>query len=308
MIFSRKPDYHGRFRGNLQCVELYFTGENPSAKLKMYETGDLDIFDLAVLPPLEMDQARYRHAEEYMPYPVLNTSYVGFNVSQQPFIDRRVRRAFAMAIDRKALVDVILKGYQIPATDGLIPPAMPGYSAANGLPNDRDRSGQLLAEAGFQGGRGFPELDLLALPESLPVCQYLQAQWQANLGVKVGYQITERGLFFDRLNREPPPMHIWGWVADYPDPDNFLRVGHFRHYTRWRNEAYDRLVEDARRVIDRGKRMQLYAHADRILVEEAPIVPLAHEARHLLVKPWVSKFPTSATRRWFWKDVIIEPH
>jgi oligopeptide transport system substrate-binding protein len=76
----------------------------------------------------------------------------------------------------------------------------------------------------------------------------------------------------------------------------------------WRNEAYDRLVEEARRVTDQEERMKLYGQADRILVEEAAIVPLTYLRAHLLVKPWVSKCPTPATGRRFWKDVIIEPH
>jgi len=110
------------------------------------------------------------------------------------------------------------------------------------------------------------------------------------------------------MRREPPHMFLTGWTADYPDPDNFLRVSPIRRYTRWQNEAYDRLVEEARRVTDQGERMRLYGQADRILVEQAPILPLLHLRFPLLVKPWVRKFPTSPMKAWFWKDVIIEPH
>jgi oligopeptide transport system substrate-binding protein len=103
-------------------------------------------------------------------------------------------------------------------------------------------------------------------------------------------------------------VFLMGWEADYPDPDNFLRVGSIRRYTRWRNEAYDRLVEEARKVSDQGERMEMYQEADRILVDEAAIMPLTYSRIHMLVKPWVSKYPTSATGDRFWKDVIIEPH
>jgi len=67
-------------------------------------------------------------------------------------------------------------------------------------------------------------------------------------------------------------------------------------------------VGEARQVTDQGTRMKLYQQADKIIVEEAVIVPLTHARYHLLVKPWVSKHSTSAIRTWFWKDVIIEPH
>ena len=72
--------------------------------------------------------------------------------------------------------------------------------------------------------------------------------------------------------------------------------------------TWRRLVEKARRVMDQEERMKLYAQADRILVEEAAIMPVLYERLDLLMKPWVSKFPTSAMGNSFWKDVIIEPH
>jgi oligopeptide transport system substrate-binding protein len=90
--------------------------------------------------------------------------------------------------------------------------------------------------------------------------------------------------------------------------NSFLRAGFPREVSRWRNETYDRLVEEARRVMDQRERMRLYGLADRILIEEAAIVPLYYFRSHLLVKPWVSKYPTSATGGQFWKDVVIEPH
>jgi ABC-type oligopeptide transport system substrate-binding subunit len=76
----------------------------------------------------------------------------------------------------------------------------------------------------------------------------------------------------------------------------------------WQNEAYDRLVEGARGVMDQEERMRMYQQADRILIEEAPILPLAYGRFHILVKPWVRRYLTSPLRWWYWKDVIIEPH
>jgi ABC-type transport system substrate-binding protein len=76
----------------------------------------------------------------------------------------------------------------------------------------------------------------------------------------------------------------------------------------WQIEAYDRLVEEARRVTDQGERMRLYGQADKILVEEAAIVPLFYDRIHRLNKPWVRKYPISPIFSFFWKDVIIEPH
>ena len=309
LVLIRNPKYHGRFRGNVQRVELSLHAD-PSVRLEMYEANGLDILDMMFFPPAELDDASQRHAGEYVPGPRLWTPYVGFDVSRPPFDDVRVRRAFAFATDRETLADVALRGYDSPATGGFIPPGMPGHSAGIGLPYDPEQAGQLLAEAGYPGGRGFPPADLLARRSDESQSEYLQAQWRENLGVEIeiAWETMEYEMFFGRLRREPPSMFLLGWIADYPDPDSFLRISTFLHWTRWQNETYDRLVEEARRIMDQGERMRLYGQADRILIEEAAILPLYYLRSHLLVKPWVKKYPTSAIKWWFWKDVIIEPH
>ena len=301
------PAYHGRFRGNLQRVELFFLADS-SAKLGMYEADGLDIFDLWNLPPPERGRARQRHAGEYVSVPWLSTMHVRFDVTRPPFDDPGVRRAFVLATDRETLADVVLRGYRFPATGGFVPPGMPGHTAGIALPYDPDQARQLLAEAGYSGGLGFPAVDALTSLVAVRRSEYLQTQWRENLGVEITWEILEWAAFLDRLDRAPPHISLLGWVADYPDPSSFLRVALQWRQTGWRNEAYERLVEEARRVTDQRERMKLYGQADGILVEEAPIMPLAYGRLHLLVKPWVSKFPTSAINWWFWKDVIIEPH
>jgi oligopeptide transport system substrate-binding protein len=279
----------------------------------MYEADNLDILDITYLPVAEIDGARQRRAGEYALVPTLCTLMVQFDTSRPPFDAPRIRRAFALAADKETLVDMIMDGWASPATGGFIPPGMPGHSAGISLPYDPERARQLLAEAGYPGGRGFPIVDLLIPSGPLVplICEYLQAQWRENLGVEITWEgIRGWATLLDRLHREPPHMFGMGWEADYPDPDNFLRVGMnpIQLYTHWRNEAYERLVEAARRMMDQGERIELYGQADRILVEEAAIMPLFYARQHLLVKPWVSKHPTSAIGGWSWKDVVIEPH
>jgi ABC-type oligopeptide transport system substrate-binding subunit len=118
----------------------------------------------------------------------------------------------------------------------------------------------------------------------------------------------EYGAFVERVCRELPSISLVRWVADYPDPDNFLRVGLAMWLRGWGNETYAKFVEEASRSMVQEERMNLYKRADKILVEEAAVVPLNYVRQHLLIKPWVKKHPTSATMGWFWKDVIIEPH
>ncbi|NIN65217.1 MAG: hypothetical protein GTO63_11060 [Anaerolineae bacterium] len=305
MTLVRNPEYRGRFTGNVQQIELALEW---SAAQELYEADSLDVSDLRFFPPPEVDRARQRHAGEYLPGPWLTTIFVAFNVSRPPFNDVRVRRAFVLATDKEALANVVVGDYASPATGGLVPPGMPGHSAGIGLPYDPEQARRLLAEAGYPGGWGFPGVGALTPHEREPLSKCLQAQWQGNLGVEITWQAMEHGTYIDRLYREPWSVNLGRWIADYPDPDNFLRASPWRVNTAWQDEAYDGLVEGARRVMDQGERMRMYQQADRILVEEAPILPLLYDCYHLLVKPWVRKYPTWAISWWPWKDIIIEPH
>jgi oligopeptide transport system substrate-binding protein len=309
MILERNPLYHGRFEGNVQQVEGYFFTEW-SAALEMYETDRLDTL---YLPPSELDRARLQGAGEYVSVPLLTTFFVGFDTNRPPFDDVRVRRAFALAVDRETLADVVMRGSVFPATGGFVPSGMPGHAAGIALPYDPDQARQLLAEVGYPDGRGFPVVNSYSLgsgglPE--PWDEYLQAQWRENLGVETAWETIAEAEFVNQADETPPHMLRIGWLGDYPDPSVFLGVAvdETRRWIRWRNPAYDELVAQARRVTDQGERMELYRQADKILVEEAAIVPLTYEQWHLLVKPWVKKYPVSALVLRFWKDVVIEPH
>jgi oligopeptide transport system substrate-binding protein len=185
---------------------------------------------------------------------------------------------------------------------------MPGHSPGIALPYDPGQARQLLAEAGYPGGRGFPVVDSLVFLGNKPHMEYLQAQWHESLGVRIAREATEWVVYLDRMNREPPHVYVGSWGADYSDPNSFLTLFSIRRWSRWLNQAYEGLIEEARSALDQSRRMKLYGRADRILVEEAAIVPLTYGREHLLLKPWVSRFPISAIRPWFWKDVIIEPH
>jgi ABC-type transport system substrate-binding protein len=186
---------------------------------------------------------------------------------------------------------------------------MPGHLPGIGLLCDPGRAGQLLAEAGYPGGGGFPVVECVARTDQADLGENLQAQWQENLGVRVNWETVEWQAILARLGKHVPHLLIMGWMADYPDPDNFLRarIDHIQQQSGWRNVGYDRLAKRAQRSLDQGERIRLYGQAEEILAEEAPIMPIFHGSVQLLVKPWVTRFPTTGLREWFLKDVIIKP-
>ncbi len=305
LILKRNPTYHGRFKGNLERVEICPLMDW-SARLARYESDDLDVLGITYFPAAARERIRQRYAGEYVSGPRLETCYLTFDVNCPPFDDVRVRRAFALATDRRRLADVVLRGYVSPATGGLVPPGMPGHAAGIGLPYDPQRARRLLAEAGYPEGRGFPPMGVLTFRAAQSRCDYLESQWREVLGVESRWDVLPWAAFLEKLGQDPPQTLVLMWVADYPDPDNFLRACRAQTWTGWRNETYDQLVEEARRMTDQQERLRLYRQAGQILVEEVPILPLAYERDHLLVKPWVCHYPTSAMQAAFWKDVIIK--
>jgi len=252
MVLVRNPEYRGRFTGNVHEIDLFVLER--STALKMYEDDSLDVLDLGLHPEPEMDRARQGHAGEYLSVPWLATIFVGFDVSKPPFDDVRVRQAFVLAIEKETLGDVIWRGYVFPATGGFIPPGMPGYSVGIGLPYDPQQAQQLMAEAGYPGGRGFPVADALTPHEHEPLSKHLRTKWQENLGVDITWHPMDHGSFVERVYREPPSMFLGRWLADYPDPDNFLRVGPAIWLPGWRNKTYAVLVEEAGRSMDQEER------------------------------------------------------
>jgi ABC-type oligopeptide transport system substrate-binding subunit/class 3 adenylate cyclase len=306
---ARRPHYHGRFAGNVQQIELIVIGNSDApTQLELYGDDRLDILDITYYAPEDLRRARQRYAADWVSVPAPCTYYQAFVASQLPFDDVRVRRAFVMAIDREACMQALTSGAEMPATGGFVPPGMPGHTPAIALPYDPDEARRLLTEAGYPGGRGFPTALALTMPEGEPTVRDLQARWQRILGVDTEIEVVKLW-DYDRILREKPAhMFLNAWVADYPDPDNFLRVGMRLFSAGWQHEEYDRLVAQAGQVSAQGARMTLYREADRILVEQAAILPLGYQRRLLLVKPWVTNHPVVGRHGSYLENVVIVPH
>jgi oligopeptide transport system substrate-binding protein len=136
----------------------------------------------------------------------------------------------------------------------------------------------------------------------------LSAQWRETLKIDVIWRDLEWAKLLRGLEQDLPALLLMGWGADFPDPDNPLRTSTHSQWTGWHNPAYTRLLEEAKHVADHAKRMRLYQQADRILVEDAAVVPILYSWHQFLLKPWVRQLSPSSMAWTLWKDVIIEPH
>lgn len=317
MIMERNPGYHGRW-GNVQRLELLLEG-NPAELLARYERDELDLLNLWFLPTAVMDHACHRHAEQYVSGPQLLTYYLTFDVTRPPFDDLRVRRAFALAIDKERIANLDMHGNFYPATGGFVPPGMPGHVAGIALDTDVGAARRLFAEAGYSvesstaedsstEGRPFPSIEILTRPGREYLCEPLIGQWREQLRVT----LTVKGLgspeLEDRLRETPPHMFLHLWVADYPDPDCYLRVcvADDRPSFGWQNALYDQLIEQARSITDQPERMRLYRQAEEILIKELPMLPTTYGRVHVLLKPWVKNYRLARMKQQFWQDIVIE--
>ncbi|MBX3083019.1 MAG: peptide ABC transporter substrate-binding protein [Anaerolineae bacterium] len=277
--------------------QVVFTMLDEAATFNNYQAGTIDV---AKVPLADLDRIRADEAykTELAEAPVLNSAYYGFTVTKPPFDDVRVRLAFSQAIDRQAIVDNVTKS-------GIAARwfSRPGIAAAPtlekypdlGISYDPDKAkaslDEYLKEKGITVDQLPPITLLLYANDTVSkVAEVVQQMWQETLGVNVQIVSQEFRTYLQTIQNDPPGVYALGWTADYADANNFLREV-FRsnsgnNFTHWKNEAYDKLVDDAAAETDIDKRTELYAQAEDILIaKDAVIAPMYWGTRIFVTKP-----------------------
>jgi oligopeptide transport system substrate-binding protein len=248
--------------------------------LRAFQAGELDTTGQG-LPPVDIP--RLKDTPEYQQYPGLGTYYYGINVKTVP--DVKQRRAMALAIDRKTIIDNIAQGDQLPAS-GFTPKGMPGFDTLTAdspwLPaqGDIEKAKELMSQVQN------PQRNITLLFNNAPghkdIAVAVQSMWQ-KLGLNVTLSQQEWKQYLEFLGPPPnPSMDAFrlGWIADYPDAMNFLELwkcGSGNNNTNWCDPSYDKLVEQARRTADNQKRYELYGRLEDKLVGQdgaMPVVPI----------------------------------
>ena len=286
--------------------------QEASTAMSLYENNEIDIMaDPGWGPPLpDMDRIRAdaQMNEELFIAPRTCTYYYGFVNTKPPFDDVRVRKAFAIAMDRDSLIENVTKGEQLPA-HSFAPPGIFGNVAENfeigaSLVGDYEsrlaEAQALLAEAGYPDGAG---IDIVlghnTSEAHAQIAQAVQAMWQeAFPEANIEIENQEWAVYLDTLlpdspDEEKPHVYRLGWCADYPDSNNWLNEvfnsQSGQNYAKFNNEAYDALVQEAAFESDPDRRLELYEQAEGILIdEEQAIAPIYYYTYVRMYKPWVN--------------------
>jgi oligopeptide transport system substrate-binding protein len=244
--------------------------------------------------------------------PIFESYFVRFNVATPAFKDPRVRRAFALTINRDAIVKNILRGEQIPAT-GLTPPGLAGYTPPSGIASNADEARRLLAEAGYPGGKGFPQVEFLTIPQETQqrLAEALQERWRRELGVDVVIIQKEFKMFLAAINdlSRDYTFARGKWTAEYADPLAFIGIfttGNGVNGTGWNDPAYDALVNAANKELDPARRHAALQKAEAYFLAQTPIAPVYWGTRTTLVQTSVHGWKKSPLAFHNYKDVWLE--
>ncbi len=293
IVLTRNDIYYGTPKPAVKNVTLSIGG---GSFMTRYENGEMDSTFVSIIDIDRVLDPTNALNKELTVAPQFSIDYIAFNVNKPPFDDPKVRQAFNMAIDKKTIADVVLKKTAQPAY-GILPPKFPGFNdSLKGLTFNADQAKQLIAQSKYGDVSKLPDITLTisgAGGTAGPEMQAIVEMIKQNLGVDVNIQQEEFATFLQDLNKRPNNFQMWniGWIADYPDPQDFLDIlfhgDSLDNHTGYNNPQVNKLLEDARVETDDKKRIALYQQAEQTLVNDAVWIPLFVGDNYWLTKPYV---------------------
>ena len=260
--------------------------------VSMYEADELDL--------VYVDQASVRRVlkdnqfeDQRLLEPAAQIQYLGMNQNlYEPFKDIRVREAICISIDRDGMVEGLYGSAAFPLY-GQITPGVAGYNPdVAPIPYDPERAKQLLADAGYANGEGLPPVKVTSTEPNKNDLAYYANQLKNTLGIPVEVEVVERGSHIKNMNAGEVAFFPWGWSAGYPDALYFLSQVWYGpsiyNRSRWQNDEFDKLIEQATKTADAQERYKLYHDAEQILLEDWGTCPTTVRMQVALKKPYLT--------------------
>ncbi|MBN1426942.1 MAG: peptide ABC transporter substrate-binding protein [Anaerolineae bacterium] len=296
-ILKKNPDYYLGPVALDYVIYLLYAGY----PIRLYEAGDIDIVTInedLVARATSPSDPLYGQVQTVS---TLCTDYHLFDVSQPPFDDLLVRRAFVQAIDKERYSEAILGGIGNIA-NGLYPPGLPGYTPdVKPMRYDAEAAVQDLRDSAYGGPEGLPQITFTTFGSGGTISSgdgMLIQLWQNTLGVSVTPEGLDYLNFYDQVYRGHHGQIInSGWCADYIDPENFAEMFHSQspqNRGNYNNSGLDALLVKARSEPDINRRLQLYQQAQQIIVDDAVALFLSHaQPDYIVTKPYLKGYVAS---------------
>ncbi|MGB6220910.1 peptide ABC transporter substrate-binding protein [Haloferula sp.] len=301
---ERNPYYWDAKNVHLNGIR-FLPIENPYTETRAFRAGQLHT--TYRLPTDLIRDMLENEPEQLRQEPYVGTVFIRFNTTRPALSDPRVRQALSMTINRSDYCEYIAEGYT-PATS--LTPQMGEYSAEPMLEFNPEKARQLLAEAGYPDGEGFPRYSILiSRPAARAGAEALQAMWRQHLNILVDIQNKDWGSYIGAQQSLDYDMAAAGWIGDYLDPTTFLNMwteGNGNNNTAWHNERYEQLLDEAAVQSEPARRFDLMRQAETILMKEQPIAPISWYARNYLLRPEVKGWYPLLLDNHPWKSVRLE--
>ncbi|MFU3248718.1 ABC transporter substrate-binding protein [Pseudomonas paraeruginosa] len=309
-VFSRyQKDAQIRFKGNkdywkpgeVKVDNLIFAiNTDASVRAQKLKAGECQI---TLNPrPADLDALKKDPNLNLPSQAGFNLGYIAYNVTHKPFDQLEVRQALDMAVNKQAIIDAVYQGAGQLASNGMPPTQWSYDETIKDAPYDPAKARELLKKAGVAEGT---EITLWAMPVQRPynpnaklMAEMLQNDW-AKIGIKAKIVTYEWGEYIKRAKGGEHDAMLIGWSGDNGDPDNWLGTLYGcdavdgNNFSKWCDAGYDKLVKDAKRTTDQGKRTELYKQAQHILKEQVPITPIAHSTVYQPMRKTVRDFKIS---------------
>lgn len=297
----------------LNAVVFYPT-ENQITEERMFRNGQLH---LTADVPMDKVPVYLRDEPELIKiHPYLGTYFYIINTTREPFTDVRVRRALAKSVDRELLTETVMEGIVTPAY-AIVPPDTRGYQPPRTFSHDPARARELMAEAGFPDGEGFPPFEILynTHESHRQIAQVIQQMWQQTLGIRASLVNQEWQVYLDTQDNMNYDVSRRGWIGSYMDPNVFLSLfltdgGNNR--TGFSDARYDELIlREAPSRLDQNERFAVMQEAETLLLDAMPIIPIyTYQSQQLLHPAVRGRSPNIIDHynfRYIWlEDVSIE--
>ncbi len=244
---------------------------------------------------------------ELQKQPYLNIEYLGILVDEQnelvknsPLRLQKIRQAINYGFDRRKMMLYLRNSIGIAAESGFVPCGLPSFDSVNvkGYQYNVAKAKQLLAEAGYADGKNLPEIKLLTIPIYGDLGNYIANELR-QIGINIQVEVIQKSLLLEQTSKSQALFFRGSWIADYPDAENYLSVFYSKNpappnYTRYKNAAYDMLYEKSLSEKNDSLRYKLYQQMDKIIIADAPVVPLWYDMAIHLVHTNIENFPANS--------------